>query len=276
MASLLTGSAGQPDRRVLFVSLVFGAVAAGLVVAFLAAERGTTPVSSSASDVAILVASRDIPVGTTIDERMLDVRVVPGSALASDTFREADRAAVVGQTTRYPIASGEQLGATKLVASPDVRALSFQIPSGMRAFTIPVSESESPAGLLAPGDFVDVLVVGSASALLSTAPVPLTAPPAGATPTAQRAEPQVVITLLQNVQVISVQKTFVANGVPYDPSVRGEPPDGGVSHVTLSLTPDQTQLMWLARQAGKVTLSLRRFGEDTTQEIEPLAGPLVR
>jgi Flp pilus assembly protein CpaB len=80
-----------------------------------------------------------------------------------------------------------------------------------------------------------------------------------------------VTTLLQNVQVLSVEREYVENGVPYDASVRGAPPeDGSVSYVTVALLPADAQLLWLASQDGEMTLALRAFGDD---EIGPIGPP---
>jgi Flp pilus assembly protein CpaB len=87
--------------------------------------------------------------------------------------------------------------------------------------------------------------------------------------------PKAAVTLLQNVQVLSVQREYVDNGVPYDPSVRGEPPtEDSVSYVTLSLTPEQAQVLWLALQDGAVTLALRAFGDGEIKDLGPVTEPL--
>ena len=83
------------------------------------------------------------------------------------------------------------------------------------------------------------------------------------------------VTLIQNVQVLSIQKNFVANGVPYDATVRGRPDDKtDGSYVTLALTPDQAQLLTLASQDGKVTLTLRAFGDAKVADVAPIAEPV--
>lgn len=301
MQSLMSSSPRMADRRVLIVALILGAMAAGLAVAYLSSQTETAPVAYS--DIPVLVAARDLAVGTRITDEMIEVRTMPQNAVASDVLRDTQRAQAVGQTVRYPVAKGEQVGSTRLVGASQVSALSFQIPAGMRGFTIPVSQSESPASVLAPGDFVDVLVAGPVKDMIGpnllnqqvTITTPLgtlvtrdvngaqrlvaadqVVPVNAAVPVAAvDPETEVVVTLLQNVQVLSVERTFVANGVEYDPSVRGAPPqNSGFSYITLSLNPDQTQVMWLARQHGNVTLALRRFGENESREMRPVVGPL--
>src|SRR5690606_38108835 len=115
------------------------------------------------------VAREEIAVGAVLEEDMLEVKELSTEAIISGAATDLE--AVVGETARYPIAQGEQVNAVRLVAPTEVQALSFTIPEGMRGFTIPVSTSESPAALFAPGDFVDVLVAGTAGSLVTPSTV---------------------------------------------------------------------------------------------------------
>ncbi|MEZ4503843.1 MAG: Flp pilus assembly protein CpaB [Dehalococcoidia bacterium] len=253
------------DRRILIVALILGAVAAGLAVAFLVSadqEPAPEPLADARS---VIVATKPIEAGTKITEDMLEVRELPASAVIEGA--SSDLELVVGETARYPIAQGEQVNAVRLVAPVEVQALSFQIPEGMRGVTIPVSVNESPAALLAPGDFVDVLVAADAENLVTPATV-LTGPSLSVEASTLAGDRKAAATLLQNIQVLTVQRAYVANGVPYDPSVRGVPPeDDGVSYVTLALSPEQAQLLWLASQDGELTLTLRAFGDDHVSPV---------
>lgn len=259
------------DRRILVVALILGSIAAGLAVAFLASATPTV-LPSPEPMTSVIVARDEIPVGTKIAESMVEAKQIAASAVVADAA--TDLTAVLGVTARYPIARGEQLSASRLVAPPKVQALSFQIPEGMRAFTIPVSTSLSPAALFAPGDFVDVLVAMPADRLVTASTVSVgpsqLVRAITVAPTATQVQGSAVATLLQNVQVLTVQRAYVADGLTYEPSTRGTPSeDGNVSYVTLGLTPEQAQLVWLAEQEGKLTLTLRAFGD---AHVRPVGG----
>jgi pilus assembly protein CpaB len=255
------------DLRVLVLALVLGAVAAGLIVAYLASRDSGGGEAAAVPTVSVVVASEDIAAGKKVTDSMVELKALPETAVISDAATAKEQ--VVGQTLRYPVAKGEQLSNLRLVEPPKTQSLSFQIPQGMRGFTVPVSVNNSPAALLAPGDFVDVLVsVDSDKLAVGQPPTPVASQGSSETPKA-------VVTLLQNVQVLSVQRDYVDNGVPYDPSVRGEPPkDDSVSYVTLSLTPEQAQTLWLASQDGAVTLALRAFGDGEIKTLGPVTEPL--
>ena len=163
------------------------------------------------------------------------------------------------------------------------RAMSYQIPPGKRAFTIPVSVTRSPAALSAPGDFVDVIAVmrlkdlGLEPAAEETGGVLrrriLGDRNAGSGPDDDR---WAAATVLQSVQVLAVQRHYIDSGVPYNPSVRGAPPrDANINFVTLAVTPEQAQVLALTvEQAKAVTLALRPFGELEPKNLAPFAEPV--
>jgi Flp pilus assembly protein CpaB len=140
------------DRRILILALVLGAVAAGLAVTFL--SNANQPVALPDNVKTVVVAKSEIAVGTKITQDMVETKNVDATAAIGDVA--VDPSAVVGLTARYPIAAGEQVSATRLVATAQVQALSFQIPPGLRAYSMPVGTSL--VGLIAPGDFVDILI----------------------------------------------------------------------------------------------------------------------
>src|SRR5581483_3805774 len=255
------------NRRQLMIAAVLGLIAAVLVIVFLnnSSKDKTTPAIPVKS---VVVAAQAIDAGTKITDQMLTTRAVPETAVASDAF--TDKTAVVGQVARYPIEKGETLSAARLVSAPKVQALSFQIPPGMRGMTIPVSITNTPAALIAPGDFVDVLVTVDAVTLTGRVQPTVTV-------NAAQKDVKGVATIVQNVQVLSVDRDYVDTGVVYDPSVRGNPPGqkDSVSFVTLAVTPDQAQLLWLAQDQGKLTLVLRPFGEDNIVPLVPKVEPLA-
>lgn len=255
-------------RKVLLAALLLGAVTAGLIVAFLARQEPAQSSPFAASTRSVVVARQDLAAGTVLDAGMVEVRDLPENVLLAGAL--ADPAQVIGETVRYPVAKGDQFTLARLVEPAKQKSLSFTIPSGLRGFTIAVDVTTSPAALLVPGDFVDVIVAAELLRLL----------PGVLDPTAtiaQNERPKAAVTLIQNVQVISVQRRFVDSGVPYDNSTRGTPAgDSGdnVNYVTLAVTPAQAQLLWLATQEGSLTLSLRGFGDAAVEPISPVAEPI--
>ncbi len=260
---------GRANKRQLWIAAALGLLAAVLVIVFLSnAGSKDNNSSTSVATEGVIVASQPIAIGTQITADMLTTKQVATSAIASDAIR--DKTLAIGQVARYPISRGDTLSTGELVAAPQVKSLSFEIPPGLRGMTIPVSINNTPSALIAPGDFVDVIV--SADAVLLNGNVVTL-------PGNNQQQARGSATLLQNVQVLSVDRNFADTGVVYDSSVRGTPPDAkdSVSFVTLAVTPDQAQLLWLAQDSGKLTIVLRAFGDDKvvtlTPDVEPLQLP---
>ncbi len=268
MTTTLTKAPTFGGRKVLIGALLLGAVAAGLSVAYISSQRETTNPEAAADVVLqeVVVATREIQVGTTLDDSMVRVKLIPQSAVISDPFDQTSD--VIGTVTRYPLQANEQLAVGRLVDVAKGTSISFQIPQGLRGFTVAVDQSLSPAGLMVPGDYVDVIVAASVKHIIpaSGVPVPLTAD----------TEFKAAVTLLQNVQVISVERNYLNNGVVYDATSRGTAVDAKetVDNVTLAVTPEQAQLLVLARQEGVLTLILRPFGENNVTTLPPVAEPL--
>ena len=268
MTTTLTKAPVLGGRKVILGALLLGAVAAGLSIAYLASRDTTTnPEAVEAATLQeVVVATREIPVGTLLDDSMVRVKLIPQSAVISDPFDETSD--VIGTVTRYPLQANEQLAVGRLVDEAKGTSISFKIPDGLRGFTMGVNQNESPAGLLVPGDFVDIIVSANVKHIVpaSGIPVPLNAD----------TEFKAAVTLLQNVQVISVERNFVNTGAVYDSTSRGNQVDAkdSVENVTLAVTPEQAQLLVLARQEGALTLVLRPFGEDKQNQLAPVAEPI--
>lgn len=248
----------RADRRLLFVALALGALAGGLTLYFLrsaqAAPVQTVPMR------AVVVAKDDIQPGRKIAPSMVEVRSIPQAAVPTDALNAVEK--VVDRTVRYPVARGEPITELRLVSAKSGDALSFTIPPGKRAVTIPVNATRSPAGLIVPGDFVDVL------AIMPSAKV---AQPGG------QDEISVVLALENPAQVLSVQRNYIQKGEPYENFDRAAPPkEAGVSFLTVAVSPDEAlRLAWIVAEARSMTVALRGFGDEETKvQLGPFSGPL--
>jgi len=272
---------GRGNRRFVLLALVLGLMGAGLV--YVATSRNSTSDpsgSGGAADTAVLVAKADIAARTTITADMVEVRLVSGdtrSVLAYTSPQE-----VVGLVTRFPITANEQVLSSKVVdlstgGAVTDRSLSYIIPEGKRAFAINASEIQNVGGLLLPGDYVDVVVIYD---------IEFT----GLDGSLDTEESFLAHTLLQNVEVLSVSQVVVdiipeagtgaAEDEETDPAtgqrVRNSDaaPNPGAATITLAVTPEDAQLMYLAEANGRIRLAMRAFGDaeerpiDYTTELE--------
>lgn len=127
-------------RRVL--AALLAAVTVGLVVQ-LSLSR------PAPEDVGALVAVRDVPVGTVLDQADLELRHLPARALPPDAL--TDPALATGRSAAVPLTGGRVLVPDDLRTS----ALLDGLAQGSVAAYLPLAEPEVSAALAA-GDRVDV------------------------------------------------------------------------------------------------------------------------
>ncbi len=275
MARPLAGTAaGSTNRRLLLLGLVAGVVAAILVYAALSrSSESTGGAAGAASMVSAVVAKQDIPARTKITSGMVEVRQVPTDSHSELAY--TDLSQVVGQVTRYPIATNEEVLSTKVVSLTSAAAtgdsLSYVIPEGSRAISIEVTQVISSGGLVLPGDYVDIIGVFDVTFGSGDQEI-----------TEERYFSRII---LQNVEVLAVAQTVV-DTVPEAGTTTGTDgettttddsgqrvrnteaePEPKASTVTLSVTPQEAQLLFLAEENGVLRLAVRPYGDATVQDI---------
>jgi pilus assembly protein CpaB len=274
MARPLAGTAaGSTNRRLLLLALVAGIVAAILIYTALSRGSESTGSAGAASTVPAVVAKQDIPARTKITSGMLEVRQLPTDSHSELAY--TDLSQVVGQVTRYPIATNEEVLSTKVVSLASVaktgESLSYVIPEGSRAISIEVTQVISSGGLVLPGDYVDIIGVFDVTFGSGDQEI-----------TEERYFSRII---LQNIEVLAVAQTVV-DTVPEAGTTTGTDgettttdaggqrvrnteasPEPKASTVTLSVTPQQAQLLFLAEENGVLRLAVRPYGDATVQDI---------
>jgi len=274
MARPLAGTAaGSTNRRLLLLALVAGIVAAILIYTALSRSSESTGSAGAASMAPAVVAKQDIPARTKITSGMLEVRQVPQDTRSELAY--TDLSQVVGRVTRYPIATSEQVLATKVVSLESAAAtgdsLSYVIPEGKRGISIEVSEVVSSGGLVLPGDYVDIIGVFDVNFVDGEE---------------ERTEQKYFSRIiLQNIEVLAVAQTVVdtppeagtttgADGETTTTDADGQrvrnteaAPEPKASTVTLSVTPQEAQLLFLAEENGVLRLAVRPYGDAEVQDI---------
>jgi len=120
--------------------------------------------------VPVVVASKDLTFGTTLDTEHLNVVQFPKDALPRGAYAAVD--SVLGQTSKVFLVTGEPVLASKL--SSVGGGLSVLVRPTMRAISVEVDQVTGVSGFVLPGDRVDVLVTienaaGSNVAITKTA-----------------------------------------------------------------------------------------------------------
>jgi len=188
----------------------------------------------------VLVATRWLPAGALL--RPGDVtwgEMVVADAVASDIVQgSVNQSDYVGAVTRRAFAAGEPIWGIALIKPGDSEFLVAALRPGFRAISIAVDAPQSGAGLVLPGDRVDVILTQSFGNGGGDA-----------------AHKSVGETVLRDLRVIAVDQTLVVVPKPAEPG--GTPGDARIPKtVTLEVTERQAEQLLVAEQLGKIELSL--------------------
>jgi pilus assembly protein CpaB len=111
-----------------------------------------------ANPMEVVVASVPIPAGETFSMQNLAKKAVPSSGTGQRNVPASDFELLVGARAKTAIDPGEPVLWTDVEEPYDMDAFSRTVLPGRRAMTLGVDMTSSFAGLLHPGDRVDLLV----------------------------------------------------------------------------------------------------------------------
>ncbi|HLA83794.1 MAG TPA: Flp pilus assembly protein CpaB [Thermoguttaceae bacterium] len=217
----------------LVLALGCGLVAAIGVTQVINKDAKTTVQSGAMRS--IIVAAKDIAPGELITPQMVKVEPWPTEKAPEDSLGEISK--VEGCRARDEIYEGEPIRERKLLGQGFTRSTAADyIPKGLRVVGVKV-DMVSGAGLIQPGDRVDVLVHVMQNA--------------------QRGVPESrTQTILQDIKVFAVDDVF-------KPDTKGNEEDTiHAKVIQLLVTPPQAETLVLAQQLGKVQLTMRPPGNE--------------
>jgi pilus assembly protein CpaB len=270
MTSIAANMHAERTNRWLFIGALVLAVAAGVAIFVALAntigDDDTVTAGEGGGDATVLIAKETIAPNKKITADMFERVSIAQAALVPGAL--AEESSVIGQVTRAEVLRGEQISSARLAAAGGDQTFRNTIPQGRRAAAITVEESTSVAGLLVPGDRVDVIATFIEIRDMDGR---------------EDVEITRVETILQNIEVLAfaqesldVVSSVDAEGnrlaAPSSSGVLGQRPDDpdptpNARTATLSLTPTETQVLVASQAKGKITLALRAPGEE---EIVPL------
>lgn len=205
----------------------------------------TAPTAKKPELPRILAAARPLSVGTLIaEEDLIEIDAVDGRVRRGQIVMAGTGTidALRGHAVREAVADGAPLNRSSIVG-PDQRGfLAAVLGPGTRAVTIGLEAGARHAGLIDPGDRVDVIL---------TAKLRL----------ADGAQSVFTRTILEDVRVVAVDRQ-VGTGA--------DAPEGGkavkrgkIVTATLEVSPTQADRLALAEHEGKLSLAVRSLTADT-------------
>ncbi len=253
-------------RFIFFIVVAVVAVLAGVVALQMSGGEQTTPQAvvqpQSAGEVSIktadvLVAKADLPVGTIIDQSMVDIQPWPEHLVLNGFVLSTQGASdVVGKVVRSAVQAREPFLKSKLANPNDPGFLAAGLPAGMRAVTVATDTVSGVAGFVFPGDRVDLLFTHGISNISGKA---------------STGKDSVAEVLAPNVRVLAVNLREAA-------ASNGNGDEGGKpaavqapSSVTIEVSEAVAQQVRLAEKNGHISLSLRSIHDENSTVPAPTA-----
>lgn len=201
---------------------------------------------------AVLVASQEIATGTLLRQEDLGWKEISASQVGPGSLLrgQVSQTEFIGAVNRRPFAAGEPIVASDLVKPSERQFLSAALKPGTRAVSISVDAPQSVAGMVLPGDQVDVILTQSFGQSGADA-----------------ASKTVGETVLHDVRIIAVDQSLSTTGKPpASPIGTALTAESRIPKtVTFELTERQAERLLVAAQLGRLHLSVRPL------EVGPLA-----
>ena len=218
---------------IMFSIALFAALGAVLIAAKWLQQRST-----QVNQVA--VAAQEINMGQKLTSDMFKLVSWPANIMPPESFSDLKK--LDGRVTKSSLQVGEPVLATKLAPEGSLGGLSAVIAEGKRAITVRVNDVVGVAGFALPGNFVDIIVN--------------TKQDEGSGNTKTTKEISKIV--LEHILVLAVAQE----------AGRDETTPKVVNAVTLEVSPEQAEMIDLARSIGDLSLVLRNQADVVNAKTE--------
>lgn len=213
------------------------ALAAAIGAVFIAAkwlQQRSTQVNQ------VVVAAQEINMGQKLTSNMFKLVSWPANIMPPESFSDINK--LDGRVTKAALQVGEPVLATKLAPEGSLGGLSAVIAEGKRAITVRVNDVVGVAGFALPGNFVDIIVntkkeEGSGN---------------------NNNSKDISKIVLEHILVLAVAQE----------AGRDETKPKVVNAVTLEVSPEQAEMIDLARSIGDLSLVLRNQADVVNAKTE--------
>ena len=233
-------------RLAVIALMLISAVALGMIGLQIA--RPVAPVVQQEASApapildAYLVAARGLSAGTLARDEDFTTASAPPGQVPADAILDSPsaRAGLRGALIRTYIDAGKQISLGDVLRPRDRGFLASVLQPGSRAISMGVDHVTGVAGLIWPGDRVDVILTQQLQK--------------------ESAQHRVLSeTIMANVRVIAIDQEIV-QGAPPDSSAAGKP----AHTATLEVSPEQAEKLTVALQLGQLALAIRAAADAPT------------
>jgi pilus assembly protein CpaB len=221
-----------------FAILIVGAILVALVVRVVvaSASRSSSPVVDTQK---VRISAAELPQGLLLRDEDLKWKDVPVAGLPSGAIVSGVPGAVElkGALLRHPVASGAVIVADDVILPNAPGFLAATLKPEMRAVSVAVDDVSGNAGLIQPGDYVDLLLTQQMDRKTDSPDLAVSSE-----------------TVVEHVRVLAsgseISRPKEGNGSDRTERVRT---------VTLEVTPHMSEVVAVAAHLGSLSLALRSF-----------------
>ncbi len=215
--------------------------------------------------VRIRAAAADLPDGLLLRDSDLVWKSVPRAQAPTGALVEGqpDEADLKGDLLRHAVHAGTPLGPADVISPSSPGFLAAALKPGMRAISVAIDDVSGNAGLIEPGDYVDVLLTQQ----ISTSP-------SAANTSDRTVETE---TIAERVRALAVGTAFTR---PKDDDKKPNTANERARTVTFEVTPRSAEVVTVAAHLGSLSLALRSFATSDRNApqaedvIEPQTAPV--
>lgn len=229
------------------VALLLAGGTAFLAKSWIDAERSSlrqAAAPKAAANQRVLVAKTKLSTGQFVNSENVHWVAWPEGSVSPAYFIEGMRKLedVVGSVVRHPVGVGEPLNEDRLVAANGRGFMAAVLQPGMRAVSVPVTLTSGISGFIFPGDRVDILLIHTYQQIANR-------------------EMKAGETILTDIRVLAI-----------DQKLDGKPGEAQIAKsITFEVSPKQSEILAVAADLGRLSLSLRSLGRDESNEAAEAA-----
>lgn len=226
-----------------FAVLLVGALLIALIVRVVVASA-SRPANHPVTTEKVQVSAADLPQGLLLRDEDLAWKAVPANQLPPNAIVSGaqDSPDIKGALLRHPVESGAVLTSADVILPNAPGFLAATLKPDMRAVSVAVDDVSGNAGLIQPGDYVDLLLTQQMDRRTDSPDLAVSSE-----------------TVVDHVRVLAVGSEIKR------PKNTGDVTEA-VSRartVTLEVTPRMGEVVAVAARLGSLSLALRSFATDT-------------
>jgi len=236
--------------RVALVALMALGLTGFGTVAWIATRPPSQPSAAAPATVKLVTSARALHAGSLLKPEDLATAEIPAADARAAAFHDTPetRSSLLGAMVRRSLIAGEPISADAVLRPGDHGFLAAVLAPGTRAVTVGVDAISGSAGLIWPGDHVDLILTQTIEDK--------------AAPAAKRFAAETVLT---NVRVIAIDQHLIEGASADTPEPKG------ARTVSLEVTPHQAEAVTVAMRLGHLSLVVR--SADHTGEKPALPDP---